>query len=97
MKFPNYTSRENEYFGVLFSYMLSLILISMLEYKKIIIKFNTFVNFIIRVIVILLIAFIYINMDIEFEGEIVGVNENVTVDGNKVSTKEEADNYVIIK
>ena len=43
------------------------------------------------------IFYINTNMDIEFEGEIVGVNENVTVDGNKVSTKEEADNYVIIK
>ncbi len=65
--FPNYICRENEYLGVLFSYLLSLILIAMLEYKKIISKFSNILNDIIRILVILIIGAIYINIDIEFD------------------------------
>lgn len=65
--FPNYICRENEYLGVLFSYLLSLILIAMLEYKKIIPKFNNILNDSIRILIILIIGVIYINVDIEFD------------------------------
>lgn len=67
VQFPSYICRENEYFGVLFSYTLSLILIAMLEYKNPIKKANTLINSIFRIIVIVLIAIIYINIDIEFD------------------------------
>ena len=67
VQFPSYICRENEYFGVLFSYTLSLILIAMLEYKKPLKKANTLINFIFRIVVIFLIAVVYINIDIEFD------------------------------
>ena len=39
----------------------------MLEYKKIIPKFNNILNDIIRILIILIIGVIYINVDIEFD------------------------------
>lgn len=66
-KFPSYVCRENEYFGVLFSYTLSLILLSMLEYKKIVKKTTIFLNSIFRIIIIMLIVIIYLTINIEFD------------------------------
>lgn len=65
--FPNYYTQVNEYIGILYSYTLSLILISMLEYKTIFKKFNNTVNLIIRIIIIILIFVIYMNIKIEFD------------------------------
>ena len=65
--FPSYICRENEYFGVLFSYTLSIILIAMIEYRTPIKNTNIVVNSVIRIIVIALIIFTYINIDIEFD------------------------------
>ena len=65
--FPSYICRENEYFGVLFSYTLSIILISMIEYKRPIQNLNMVINSIFRMIIIVLIVLIYINIDIEFD------------------------------
>ena len=65
--FPSYICRENEYFGVLFSYTLSIILISMIENKRPIQNFNMVINSIFRMIIIVLIVLIYINIDIEFD------------------------------
>lgn len=65
--FPNYVTRQNEYLGILFSYTLSLILISMFEYKIIIKKLNKICNLILRIIIILFIMFVYVNFDIEFD------------------------------
>ena len=65
--FPSYICRENEYFGVLFSYTLSIILITMLEYKEPFKKISFLFNQLIRIAIILLIIIIYINVDIEFD------------------------------
>ena len=65
--FKNYQSRENEYLGVLFSYTLSLILISMIEYKVIIPKLGKNFNLVFRVAIIALIIYIYFLADIEFD------------------------------
>lgn len=65
--FPSYSCQENDYFGVLFSYTLSLILISMIEYKRPIKSLNYFLNLIFRIMVVVLIIVIYIYVDIEFD------------------------------
>lgn len=65
--FKNYTTRVNEYIGVLFSYVLSLIFIAMIEYKELIKRANYYINLILRITVMLLIAIIYFNIDIEFD------------------------------
>lgn len=67
MQFPNYICHENDYLGVLYSYMLSLIFISMIEYKKPIKQFNDFFNFVVRIIVMVVIILIYVNVKIEFD------------------------------
>lgn len=65
--FPSYISRENEYFGVLFSYTLSIILIAMIEFKRPLKNVNIVINSIIRIIIITFIILTYINVDIEFD------------------------------
>lgn len=65
--FPNYVTRVNEYMGVLYSYVLSLILITMVEHKILLKSLNKFINFLIRIFVIIIIAIIYLNIDIEFD------------------------------
>lgn len=65
--FPNYVTRVNEYMGVLYSYVLSLILISMIEHKVLITKINYFLNLLIRIAAIIIIVIIYLNIDIEFD------------------------------
>lgn len=67
MYFPTYSCRENEYLGVLFSYTLSLLLITMIEHKQPIKRLNNFANIIFRIIIIVLIIMIYLNIDIEFD------------------------------
>lgn len=65
--FKNYHSRENEYLGVLFSYTLSLVLISMIEYKVIIPNLEKKFNFVLRIVISALIMCIYVLVDIEFD------------------------------
>lgn len=65
--FSGYKTRENEYLGVLFSYTLSLILISMIEYKNIIPMLSKKINMVIRVIIVILIMCVYFFIDIEFD------------------------------
>ena len=65
--FPSYICRENEYFGVLFSYTLSIILIAMIEYKEPIKNMNFICNLLFRIAVIALIVILYLNVDIEFD------------------------------
>ena len=65
--FKNYHTRENEYFGVLFSYTLSLMLISMIEYKKIIPKLSKKINVMLRLMIIAIIICVYNLVDIEFD------------------------------
>ena len=65
--FKDYHSRENEYLGVLFSYTLSLVLISMIEYKVIIPNLGKKFNLVLRTTIITLIMYIYVLVDIEFD------------------------------
>ena len=65
--FPEYYTRVNEYIGILFSYTLSLIFISMLEYKCLFKKLNKYFNLIFRLVIMATILIIYLNIDIEFD------------------------------
>ena len=65
--FPNYYTQVNEYIGILYSYTLSLILISMIEYKTMFKCLNNTINLILRIAIIVLIFVIYMNIKVEFD------------------------------
>ena len=67
MYYPNYIVGVNKYLGVLYSYTLSLILIAIIDRKKVIQKLNESINVIIRINIFILISLIYLRFRIEFD------------------------------
>lgn len=75
--FANYINNLDNVFNILFSFVLSLILLKSLDFdKKFITKFNKYVNFIFRVISIICIIAIYyyINIDYKFVVPVMSIN-----------------------
>jgi len=65
--YPDYRIGMNEFFGVLYSYVLSLILISVIDRKIVIKKISRTQNLLLRISVGLIIALIYLKLKIEFD------------------------------
>ena len=65
--YPNYVTGVNNYFGVVYSYFLSLILLGIVDEKKIIKKLNEKQNLFIRINLFIILLFIYLKLKIEFD------------------------------
>lgn len=65
--YPTYWTGVNNYLGVLYSYALSLILLTIIDKKIIIKKLNEKQNLFIRINIFILIALAYLNFKIEFD------------------------------
>ena len=65
--YPNYWTGVNNYLGVVYSYTLSLILLTIIDKKTIIKKLNEKQNLFIRINMFILIALAYLNFQIEFD------------------------------
>lgn len=65
--FPNYWTGVNNYLNIVYSYFLSLVLISIIDKKEIFKKLNEKQNLIIRLNSVFLIILIYQNLKIEFD------------------------------
>lgn len=68
--FPSYYIGVNNYLGIIYSYTLSIILINVIDQKNLIKKLTENQNLIIRINLILLIVFTYMNLKIEFDMQI---------------------------
>ena len=95
--YPNYTRSVNDYLGVLYSYLFSLILLTAIDKKIIIKKLNENKNLILRINIILLIAIAYLNLNIEFDMMVPFITlelyaiEKLFEKGNKLLLKQEND------
>ena len=65
--YPNYIVGVNKYLGVLYSYALSLVLIAIIDRKRVIPNFSENVNLVIRINIFILIELIYLKFRIEFD------------------------------
>lgn len=65
--YPNYWTGVNNYFGVVYSYFLSLILLAIIDRKIIVKRLNEKQNIFIRINIFILILLIYLNFQIEFD------------------------------
>ena len=65
--YPDYWTGVNNYLGVLYSYFLSLILLTIIDRKIIIKRLNEKQNLFIRINIFILIVLIYLNFQIEFD------------------------------
>lgn len=65
--YPNYVTGVNNYLGVVYSYFLSLILLGIVDEKKIIKKLNEKQNLFIRINLFIILLFIYLKLKIEFD------------------------------
>lgn len=65
--YPNYWTGVNNYLGIVYSYTLSLILLTIIDKKIIIKKLNEKQNIFIRVNMFILIILAYLNLKIEFD------------------------------
>ena len=68
--FSNYWTGVTGYFGVLYSYTLSLLLLTVIDKKTIISKLSNNQNAIIRVNIFILIVLAYLNLKIEFDFQV---------------------------
>ena len=68
--FSNYWTGVTGYFGVLYSYTLSLLLLTVIDKKTIISKLSNNQNAIIRVNIFILIILAYLNLKIEFDFQV---------------------------
>ena len=68
--FSNYYSTINNYLGILYSYVLSLILIKLIDEKKVINKLSENKNLLLRINLIIIIIITYLNFKIEFDMQV---------------------------
>ena len=64
--FPGYHTRIYSYLNILFSYTLSLIVLSILDRKKIIERYNELINLGIKILLIIIILATYLKFDIDY-------------------------------
>lgn len=75
--YPNYVNELGHLFNILFSFVLSLILIRAFDIeKKYINKFNRYINFILRLLIVICVVIIYcyINVDYSFTIPVMAIN-----------------------
>lgn len=65
--YPNYWTGINNYLGVVYSYFLSLILLTIIDRRVIIKKLNEKQNIFVRINIFILIILAYLNLKIEFD------------------------------
>lgn len=65
--YPNYRTGVNNYLGVVYSYFLSLVLLTVIDRKTIIKKLNEKQNLFVRINMFILILLAYLNLQIEFD------------------------------
>ena len=68
--YTNYTISVNQYLNVIFSYGFSLILLSVIDRRKMFSNLNNSLNLLLDLIVLIFVVFIYLNLNIEFKMQV---------------------------
>lgn len=68
--YTNYTISVNQYLNVIFSYGFSLMLLSVIDRRKMFSNLNNSLNLLLDLIVLIFVVFIYLNLNIEFKMQV---------------------------